>query len=384
MFLIDRELEALTAFRRDLHRRPEVSGEERETAETVVKALAETKPDAVMTGLGGHGVAAIYEGREPGRTVMVRAELDGLPIEEISEISHRSEIKGKGHLCGHDGHMTILTALAKGLGRERPVRGRAILMFQPAEENGAGAAAVLADPKFAAIKPDLVFALHNFPGIGFGHAALRSGPVNCASRGMRISLSGKTAHASTPEDGIAPTFAVAALLSGLTALGNNGPLDDTYTLVTVTHARLGEAAFGISPGYAEIWATLRTLTDERMSDLVARAEALVAREAEAAGLKVTIGYEDVFHQCSNAEATVTALERAMDEEGVSHDKGEGVLPMKGSEDFGLFGRVAPAAMFFLGAGENHARLHNPDYDFPDDLIGIGARVFMRAIRNELG
>lgn len=384
MFLIDRELEALTDFRRDLHRRPEVSGEERETAETVVKALAETKPDTVVTGLGGHGVAAIYEGREPGRTVMVRAELDGLPIEEISEISHRSEIKGKGHLCGHDGHMTILMALAKGLGRERPVRGRAILMFQPAEENGAGAAAVLADPKFTAIKPDLVFSLHNFPGIGFGHAALRSGPVNCASRGMRISLSGKTAHASTPEDGIAPTFAVAALLSGLTALGNNGSLDDTYTLVTVTHARLGEAAFGISPGYAEIWATLRTLTDERMADLVARAEALVARETEAAGLKVTIGYEDVFHQCSNAEATVTALERAMDEEGVSHDKGEGVLPMKGSEDFGLFGRVAPAAMFFLGAGENHARLHNPDYDFPDDLIGIGARVFMRAIRNELG
>ncbi|NRQ18279.1 amidohydrolase [Ensifer sesbaniae] len=384
MFLIDRELEALTAFRRDLHRRPEVSGEERETADTIVVALDETKPDAVVTGLGGHGVAAIYEGREPGPTVMVRAELDGLPIEEISEIGHRSEIKGKGHLCGHDGHMTILMALAKGFGRERPARGRAILMFQPAEENGAGAAAVLADPKFSAIKPDLVFSLHNFPGIGLGHAALRTGPVNCASRGMRISLSGKTAHASTPEDGIAPTFAMAALLSGLTALGNNGPLDETYTLVTVTHARLGEAAFGISPGYAEIWATLRTLTDERMADLVARAEALVAREAEVAGLKAMIGYEDVFHQCSNAEAAVTALERAMDEEGVSHDHGEGVLPMKGSEDFGLFGRVAPAAMFFLGAGENHARLHNPDYDFPDDLIGIGAKVFMRAIRNELG
>ncbi|MBD9647495.1 amidohydrolase [Ensifer sp. ENS09] len=384
MFLIDRELEALTAFRRDLHRRPEVSGEERQTAETIAAALAETRPDAIMTGLGGHGVAAIYEAREPGPTVMVRAELDGLPIEEISEIAHRSEINGKGHLCGHDGHMTILMALARGLGRERPAKGRAILMFQPAEENGAGAAAVLADPKFAGIKPDLVFSLHNFPGLGFGHAALRSGPVNCASRGMRISLSGKTAHASTPEDGIAPTFAVASLLSGLTALGNNGPLDENYTLVTVTHARLGEAAFGISPGYAEIWATLRTLTDARMADLVARAEALVAEQAGAARLKVTIGYEDVFHQCSNAEVAVAALERAMDEEGVSHDTGEGVLPMKGSEDFGLFGRVAPSAMFFLGAGENHARLHNPDYDFPDDLIGIGASVFMRAIRNELG
>ncbi len=108
----------------------------------------------------------------------------------------------------------------------------------------------------------------------------------------------------------------------------------------MTHARLGEAAFGISPGYAEIWATLRTLTDERMADLVARAEALVAKEAAGAGLKVTIGYEDVFHQCSNADVAACALERAMDEEGVSHDKGEGVLPMKGSEDFGLFGRGA--------------------------------------------
>lgn len=384
MFLIDRELEALVAFRRELHRRPEVSGEERETAEAIVAALADTEPEVVITGLGGHGVAAIYKGREPGPTVMVRAELDGLPIEEISEVAHRSEIAGKGHLCGHDGHMAILMALAKGLGRERPIKGRAILMFQPAEENGAGAAAVLADPKFAAIKPDLVFSLHNFPGLSVGHAALRAGPVNCASRGMRISLSGKTAHASTPEDGVAPTFAMAALLSGLTALGNNGPLNENYSLVTVTHARLGEAAFGISPGYAEIWATLRTLTDGRMADLVARAEALVAREVEAAGLKVTIGYEDVFHQCSNAEVAVIALERAMNEEGVSHDRGEGVLPMKGSEDFGLFGRVAPSAMFFLGAGESHARLHNPDYDFPDGLIGIGARVFMRAIRNELG
>lgn len=185
----------------------------------------------MITGLGGHEVAAIYEGGEPGPTVMVRAELDGLPIEEISEIPHRSELTGKGHLCGHDGHMTILMALAKGLGRERPAKGRVILMFQPAEENGAGAAAVLADPKFSEIKPDLVFSLHNFPGIRFGHAALRTGPVNCASRGMRISLSGKTAHASTPEFGIAPTFAMAALLAGLTALGNNGPLDENYSLL---------------------------------------------------------------------------------------------------------------------------------------------------------
>ncbi len=121
---------------------------------------------------------------------------------------------------------------------------------------------------------------------------------------MRISLFGKTAHASTPGGGIAPTFAMAALLAGLTALGNNGPLDENYSLVTVTHAQLGEPAFGISPGYAEIW----TLTDGRMADLVARAEALIPREAVAAGLRVAIAYEDVFHQCNNAEAAVIALE----------------------------------------------------------------------------
>lgn len=115
---------------------------------------------------------------------MVRAELDGPPIEEISEIGHRSETTGKGHLCGHDGHMTNLMALAKGLGREPPVKGRALLMFRPAEENCAGATAVLADPKFAEIKPDIVFSLHNFPGLSFGPAAVRTGAANCASRGI--------------------------------------------------------------------------------------------------------------------------------------------------------------------------------------------------------
>ncbi|HXV31056.1 MAG TPA: amidohydrolase [Sinorhizobium sp.] len=384
MFLSDGELEEVTGFRRALHRRPELSGAEAETARAVEFALKETEADEIVTGLGGQGVAAIYRGTSEGPTVMIRAELDGLPIEEISDLPHRSEIAGKGHLCGHDGHMAILLALGVGLGRQRPQRGRVILLFQPAEENGAGAAAMIADPKFAALKPDFAFSLHNFPGLPLGHVALTEGPVNCASRGMKIGLSGKTAHASSPEDGIAPTFAVAKLLKGLTALGGGGALTEDFTLVTVTHARLGEPTFGISPGYAEVWATLRTLTDGRMATLVADAEALVRKEAEAAQLELTISYEDVFHHCSNAGSAVSELRRALDDEGVSHDHGADALPMKASEDFGLFGRVAPSAMFFLGAGESHPRLHNPDYDFPDALIGIGARIFMRAIRNLVG
>jgi len=384
MFLNGGELDEITAFRRELHRQPELSGEEVGTARMVTEALRASQPDTVVTGLGGHGVAAIYQGESDGPTVMVRAELDALPIHEISTLPHRSEIDGKGHLCGHDGHTATLMALARALSHKRPRRGRAILLFQPAEENGAGAAAVLADPKFETLRPDFVFSLHNFPGLPLGHAALTEGPVNCASRGMRIVLSGKTAHASCPEDGIAPTFAMAHLLGELTGLGVGGPLNAEFTLVTVTHARLGEPAFGISPGHAEIWATLRTLTDERMGDLVQSAEGLVRKHAIAAGLTASISYEDIFHQCSNAPAAVSALRQALGEEGISHDEGPTTLPMKASEDFGLFGRVAPSAMFFLGAGENHPRLHNPDYDFPDALIEVGGRAFLRTIRNLLG
>jgi amidohydrolase len=361
---------------------PEVSREETETARAVAAFVSSAGADRVITGLGGHGVAAVYEGREPGPTVMFRAELDALPIQEISDVAHRSAVPGKAHLCGHDGHMAILAALARGLGRQRPQRGRVVLLFQPAEEDGSGAAAVVADPGFRAIAPDLAFALHNLPGLPLGRVALSEGVVNCASRGMRIVLTGKTAHASMPEFGVSPMRAVASLMPALTALSSGGPLEEGFALVTVTHAEMGEPAFGIAPGHAEIWATLRTLTDAGMEDLRARAEQLARRAAAEAGLGLEITYDDVFRHCENAPEAVAHLRRALVAEGIPHDRGDG--PMRASEDFGRFGDSAAAAMFFLGAGERHPSLHNPDYDFPDDLIATGARVFMRTLRDLLG
>lgn len=382
MVLTNEDTVELVAFRRKLHRAPELSREEAQTARDVRAFLAPTNPDRIITGLGGHGIAAIFEGKEPGPTVMVRAELDGLPIEEISDLPHRSATPGKGHLCGHDGHMAILAGLARLLGRQRPQRGRVVLLFQPAEEDGSGAAAVVADPRFREITPDFAFALHNLPGLPLGHVALVEGPVNCASRGMRIVLNGKTAHASMPETGISPVNVVAELMPALTALGHGGPLDDDFAMVTVTHVRIGEPAFGVAPGRAEIWATLRTLTDASMEDLCVSAEHLILSAAREKGLSVEISHDDIFGHCENAPEAVAHLRRALDAEGVPH--GPGDLPMRASEDFGRFGQRAPAAMFFLGAGENHPSLHNPDYDFPDDLIGIGTRVFMRTLRNLLG
>ncbi|MBC7313048.1 MAG: M20/M25/M40 family metallo-hydrolase, partial [Rhizobium sp.] len=141
-------------------------------------------------------------------------------------------------------------------------------------------------------------------------------------------------------------------------------------------------AFGIAPGDGEIWVTLRTLVDDSMAELCAEAEALARRAADAEGLDLDIAYDDIFLHCENAPEAVAHLARALDAEGVGHDKGS--LPMRASEDFGRFRAVAPSAMFFLGSGENHPALHNPDYDFPDELIAIGAQVFMRVVRDLLG
>jgi amidohydrolase len=382
MFLTNRDVLELQAFRHDLHRHPEVSGEERDTARRVVEALGPLTPSKLLTELGGHGVAAVFESKEPGPTLLFRAELDALPIEEKSQADHRSTVAGKGHLCGHDGHSTILLALATGLSRQPVARGRVVLLWQPAEEDGSGAAAVLKDPRFAEIRPDFAYSLHNMPGLAFGTVALKSGPVNCASRGMKIRLSGKTAHASQPETGLSPMAAMSKLMPALTALSNGAPPATDFTLATVTHASLGEQAFGIAPGDAEIWVTLRTLIDDRMAELCEKAEQLVVEAARETGLEHAFSYHDIFFHCENAPEAVTHLEEALTSEGVRFD--EGTLPMRASEDFGRLRAICPSAMFFLGAGEKHPALHNPDYDYPDDLTTIGARVFMAVIRKGLG
>lgn len=375
------DLVELIAFRRTLHQHPEISNEEAETAREVVRFLGDTRPDQVLTGMGGHGVAVIYESGRPGPTVMFRSELDALPIHELSGVAHASLVPGKSHMCGHDGHTAILAALGRQFGRERPSCGRVVLMFRPAEETGNGAAGVVADPRFLDIAPDFAFSLHNLPGVPFGAVRLKAGTVNCASRGMRIRLSGKTAHSSMPETGVSPMQAISRLMPALPGLGVATFADDGFRMVTVTHASMGEAVFGVTPGYAEVWATLRTRLDENMSDLCAAAEALVARIAEDQGLSHGVEYHEIFVASVNAPEAVEHLRRALDQEGIQHS--EEALPMRASEDFGLFGHSARSAMFFLGAGEQHPSLHNPDYDFPDDLIPTGARVFLRVATNLL-
>ncbi|TMV08659.1 amidohydrolase [Ruegeria sediminis] len=372
----------LADLRHELHQYPEISGQEEQTAARIQSWLRQCQPDEVLTGIGAHGVAAVFDSGIEGPCVGVRCELDALPIEEQSVADHASRVSGMAHLCGHDGHMTMVLAVAEALALDRPKRGRVVLIFQPAEETGKGAAAYMADPAFERIAPDYVFSLHNLPGLPLGKVELCTGPANCASRGMRVVLKGKTSHAAAPQDGLSPAAAMARLMPALAGLGRGGALDAGYALTTLTHAELGEPTFGVAPGRGELWVTLRTVSDERMQQLVNEAETLARAEAATAGLGVEIAYDDIFEACTNHAEAVRILSRACQTNGVPLQLT--YKPQRFSEDFGQFAKGAVSAMFWLGAGRDHPQLHNPDYDFPDTLIPVGAGIFLAAIRDVLG
>jgi amidohydrolase len=380
--LTNSDLNELTEFRRELHKCPELSGEEIKTARLIVEKLQALSPTHILKDLGGHGVAAVFDSGCHGPTVLFRAELDALPIQELTNVPWISQEPGKGHLCGHDGHMTMLLALGRLIAREPIATGRIVLMFQPAEEDGSGARAVVADTAFRDITPDWAFAIHNEPGRPFGYVSTRAGLMNCASQGLSIKLSGKTAHAANPEDGISPAETVAYLIPALGKLGAGGNLDDGFRLTTVTHVKVGEPSFGISPSEAKIFVTLRTTDDETMTAMATKARELAVLSATSAGLSVEFEVCDDFAASINDEDATKIAVTAMNSIGIPNGK-EG-LPMRASEDFGVFGWHAKAAMLCLGPGENHVALHNPDYDFPDDLIPIGASIFDRIARDLLG
>ncbi|WP_368184634.1 amidohydrolase [Aestuariibius sp. HNIBRBA575] len=377
--LSDAQLRYLTALRHDLHRRPEISGQETQTANRIALELRQIGADRIWQNLGGHGVAAEFKGQNPGPTILFRAELDGLPIQEISELSYRSEVGGKGHLCGHDGHMCMVLGLGMTL-QKRPKSGRVILLFQPAEETGFGAQAVIDDPRWGQICPDYAFAFHNVPGRPIGEIGLRNGVANCASRGMKIRLQGKSSHAAAPEDGVSPATAMAQLMQQLPALGQGNIKDADFALSTLTHVQLGEPTFGIAPGQGEIRVTLRSRTDEMMQEMSSRALNLL-NEAQT-GLRSDVDWCDVFYAVNNHSEGCDIARKAAASLGYSIF--EMPHPMRWSEDFGRFENAGACTnLMFMGSGETQPQLHNPDFDFPDALLPIGIDLYERIVAQVL-
>ena len=358
--------------RREIHRNPERSGRETGTAERLLRFFEPLRPDEVIEELGSTGIAFVFSATQAGPTILLRSELDALPIQEVNEFEHRSLHDGTSHKCGHDGHMAILAAVGEKLSKKRPARGRVVLLYQPAEETGQGAAAVIADEKFAPIKPDFCFVLHNLPGFPLGEIIVRNGTFSCASRGLAIRLTGKTAHAAQPETGVSPAKAMCQLIAELSELPSVMDFGNELAFATVVGSRLGEQAFGTAPGEAEIWVTLRSETDATMARMVSHVEGRIRQLAVEHGLESAIAYRDIFAATVNSERAVDVIRRAAD---------DGLLrvaeqPFRWSEDFGCFSSIAQCAMFGLGAGEAVADLHNPDYDFPDALISLGADIFL--------
>lgn len=376
---MNRLLDELIELRHELHQYPEVSGQEAQTAQRILAWLDTCSPTKVISKLGGHGIAAVFESGEPGPSVLFRCELDALPIYEVGRPKWRSKSDGVGHLCGHDGHMSIMAGLARKFSDNPPKSGRVILLFQPAEEDGAGARAVIADPKFNEIKPDYSFALHNLPGLPLHQVGIKSGPLNFASEGLRIELSGKTSHASHPEDGISPANAIATLIEKLPYLPQSLGKDENSALVTVVHANLGVNAFGVAPGDGLVMATLRSIDNKLQSTLMAHAEELARQEANRHGLSIKLSHGEKFSDCTNDGEAADFIRKS------AHQAGRTIVeltkPYRWSEDFGLFGSVSKSALFVLGSGENCPQLHNPDYDFPDELITSGMELFENIARD---
>lgn len=360
------ELESL---RRRLHAAPELSGEEWETAATIVAELARARPDELHTGVGGHGVLAVWRGPAPGPVIALRAELDALPITESGRHDHRSRRSGRQHACGHDGHMAALVGVADHLGRRPPARGAVALLFQPAEETGDGAARVAADQRWQSLGVEWAFAAHNLPGVPRGTVQLRPGVFAAASVGIEIRLHGASSHAAHPEQGRSPAGAVAELISGIDRLASDvATASDSagFAVSTVVHAQLGEIAFGTSPGEAVVMATLRSDSEAVFERLCERAEALASTSAARHRLTLEIAWREPFPVTRNHPDAVAVAERAAHAVGLPQQTL--AAPMRWSEDFGHLANPVRGALVTIGAGANTPPLHSPDYDFPDSLL----------------
>lgn len=365
--------EELIALRHKLHAIAEVSGQEKKTAEKISSFLESTNPDQIITEIGGAGILARYQGKKEGPTIMIRCELDALPISEENDFDYVSKNEGTGHKCGHDGHMAIACGLAQLIGNTKIERGQVLLLFQPAEETGEGAQRILNSKKFEEFSPDYVFALHNLPGYGKHQVVIKEGTFAAASIGLIIKLKGQTSHAAHPEEGKSPALAMAHLVQDLSALTQfYVPLDEAAK-ATVIHARLGERAFGTSPGHAEVMATLRTYEDETLENLKHKAKRIAEGIADIFELELETEWVESFSVTQNDQKAVEVVRESA--KNSNFNLLEKDTPFSWSEDFGHFTKEFKGAMFGLGAGRDQPALHASNYDFPDDIIETGIKMF---------
>ncbi|WP_258105325.1 amidohydrolase [Marinoscillum sp. MHG1-6] len=372
-------LKQLVGLRHELHQNPELSGNELQTKKRI-KEFLETLGVRNIKDLSDTAFVCEFQGDEPGPTVMIRGDIDALPIQEINSVPYKSISKGVSHKCGHDGHSTIVCGLAKALLDDPISKGTVLLLFQPAEENGEGAKAILENPKFN-YKPNFVFALHNLPGYPLHHIVCREQSFTAAAKSIIITLDGKTSHAAEPEKGINPGHAISQLIDMFEEVSQPNPMLSDFALATPIYINMGDLAYGVSAGYGEVHYTLRTWDNEVMKEFIEVVENKVSNIAAAADLGLTIRWTQEFSANENDSEAVDEIRHAARQNRYKYEERE--APFKWGEDFGLFTEKFKGAMFGVGSGENCPALHNPDYDFPDKIIPTGVNMFHSIIKNLL-
>jgi hippurate hydrolase len=381
----------LQQIRRDLHAHPELSYEEFRTAD-VVAAKLEEWGIPIVRGLGGTGVVGILKNGSSGRAIGLRADMDALPMQEINEFAHASRHPGKMHACGHDGHMAMLLGAARHLASHRNFDGTVYLIFQPAEEGGAGARKMIEDGLFERFPMEAVYGMHNWPGMPAGSFGLRSGPLMASSNEFRLTIRGKGAHAAQPHRGIDPIMVAVQVAQAWQTIVSRekNPLETVVLSITQSHSG---SATNVIPDEAYMIGTVRTFTTEVLDLVEARMEEMAAGIAAAYNASTDFSFKRNYPPLVNhPEQTAFAAEvaRAV----VGPDKVDtNTEPTMGAEDFAFMLQAKPGCYLFIGNGEGDHRagghglgpcqLHNGSYDFNDSLLPVGASYWVKLVEMAL-
>jgi len=375
----------IAGWRRDLHAHPELMYDVHRTADFVAARLRAFGCDQVVTGLGRTGVVGVIRGRRRGngglRVIGLRADMDALPIEEETGAAYRSTVPGRMHACGHDGHTAMLLGAARYLAETRNFAGDAVMIFQPAEEGGAGAAAMIADGLMDRFGIQQVYGMHNSPGMAVGTFALRAGPTMAATDHINIAIEGIGGHAARPHKSIDSVLVGAQLVTALQAIVARSvdPLDAAVISICEFHA--GNAR-NVIPQTATLAGTARSLTGEVRDLIERRVREVVAGVAQATGAKITLGYERSYPVLVNHAAETEVAARVAAEVAGEANVSLDIPPVMGAEDFAYMAEARPGAFIFIGNGDS-AGLHHPAYDFNDDAIVYGSSFWIRLVETQL-
>ncbi|WP_315770868.1 MULTISPECIES: M20 aminoacylase family protein [unclassified Bradyrhizobium] len=370
-------------WRRDFHQHPELLYEVHRTAARVAELLASFGVDEVVSGIGRTGVVGVIHGREPSQRVIgLRADMDALPLQEISDIPHKSTIPGRMHACGHDGHTAMLLGAARYLAETRNFAGTAIVIFQPAEEGGAGGRAMVEDGLMERFGIEEVYGLHNAPGLPLGTVATRTGAVMAAADTFEVRLKGLGGHAARPNKCVDPIIAGAQIVTALQTIvaRNVDPVESAVLSITRFHA--GTTADNIIPQTAIIGGTVRTLDEDIRRLMDERFKGLVTALASGMGVEAEIDYEWGYPVVINhAEQTAFAADVARSVVGPEKVITD-MPPRLGGEDFAYMLQARPGAFVFMGIGDG-AGVHHPEYDFNDDVIPHGISYWAKLVETAM-